>query len=358
VTVQATVTVSVSPTNSTLPTNQRQVFTASVLGSDVNTVNWEVEGVANGDSTVGQICVVGSNPCTAPAAPTNQVEYLAPGSTPANPPVDIRAISTDDPLQSAAATISVQTGPFITSIQPASITAGPASGFTLRVRGSNFDTGASAAQIVFNGATLTTTCISSSECTATIAAADVATAGNKSVQIQNPTGSACTPLCPGPSNAVNMVVVSPASSEALITLDPNNPTASGQDIVVVEPTTAGTTGASQVNATTIGVVISGACSLRGTPISIPRPASGSLDVRICVSGPTTGPQLQTNFSYSISGPSPADITISNVRLFGGASGIIELTLTVPSSAQAGPRTIFVENLQKEKSALVGAVDIK
>jgi hypothetical protein len=358
VTVQATVTVSVSPINSTLPTNQRQVFTAAVLGSDINTVNWEVEGVANGDSTFGQICVVGSNPCTKPTAPTNQVEYLAPGSTPANPPVDLRAISTDDPLQSAAATVSVQTGPFITSLQPASITAGPANSFTLRVRGSNFDSGASSAQIIFDGTGLTTTCTSSTECTATVATTDVATAGNKSVQIQNPVGAPCSPACPGLSNAVNLIVVAPATTETIITLDPNNPVASGQDIEVVEPTTAGTTGALQVNATTIGVVIPGVCSSRNTPISIPRPASGSLDVQICISGPFVGPQLQTNFNYSISGPSPADITISNVRLFGGASGIIEMTLTVPSTAQTGPRTIFVENLQKEKSALVGAVDIK
>jgi hypothetical protein len=361
VTVQATVTVSVTPALSTLPTNQRQPFTATVLGTDITTVNWEVEGVANGDTTVGQICTSGSNPCSPPLSATGQpVEYLSPGAVPPNPPVDIRAISADDPLQFGAAAVNIQTGPFITSIQPASITAGPASGFTLRVRGSNFDTGASAAQIVFGGTTLATTCFSSAECTAIIAASDVASAGNKSVQIQNPTGSACTPACSGPSNAVNMVVLAPATSEAIVTLDPNNPTASGQDVFVVEPTTAGTTGASQVNAVTIGLVISGACSLRNNPINIPRPASGSLGVRICISGPTTpsGPQLQAAFAYTISGPTPADVIISNVQNFGGAVGIIEMTLTVPSTAQTGPRTIFVENAQKEKSALVGAVEIK
>ncbi|HWQ03366.1 MAG TPA: hypothetical protein VNL38_02705, partial [Candidatus Nitrosotenuis sp.] len=357
VTVQPTVTVSIAPLTSTLPPNQRQIFVATVLGSDFNTSTWQVNGVLNGDATNGTICLSGSNPCTAPPNPATQVEFLSPGAPPPNPPVKVRATSADDPTQFAEASVTIQTGAFITSIQPASITAGPANSFTLRVRGSNFSVNP-LSTIKFNGNSLTTSCASSTECTATISAASVSAAGNFGVQVENPSGA----TFPGLSNSVNMVVVAQTSSEAVITLDPNNPTATGQDITVVEPTTSGSPQgpAAQVNVETIGIISGNSCPLRGSPIRILRPASGSPPnvVNICLSGVLGSSALNASFAYSLSGPNPADVTITSVQNFGSGGNVVQITLSVPSSAQTGPRTIFVENAQKEKSALVGSIEIK
>jgi hypothetical protein len=360
ITVLPGVTVSVSPASSTLPVNQRQQLLATVQGSDITNVTWEVEGVTNGNITVGQICIVGSNPCTPPGPSSQPVEYLAPNAAPANPPVDIRAISADDPLQSGTAAVTIAVGAFITSLQPASITAGPAGSFTLRVRGNNFDTGANAAQIRLDNVALTTTCTTSTECTATIAPADVAASGNKTVQINNPSGTACNPACPGLSNSVNLVVVAAAATEAVISLDPNNPAAAGQDIIVVDPTSLGSPQgvSAQINMDLLGLIVAGSCSLRGTMLAIPRPQAGSQDVDICVS--TNGPtSLQgAGNVFTISGPTPPDITITLAQPFGQTGLTMLLRLNIPSTAQVGPRTIFVETANKEKSALTGGVEIK
>lgn len=91
------------------------------------------------------------------------------------------------------------TAPVITSLSPASVAAGSGS-FKLTVNGSGFAPGAT---VLFNGSTRTTSFVNSGQLTAKILAADVASAGNKSINVANPAnGNNGGPV----SNAATLVV--------------------------------------------------------------------------------------------------------------------------------------------------------
>ncbi len=121
VTITSGVTVSVVPMTAKLSISQRASFAASVTGSSDMTVTWSVGGIANGNTTVGQVCQSGTNPCVAPAGPVSgSVDYLAPASVPATNPVALTATSQADPSRSGAATITINnvTGPVGVAVSP------------------------------------------------------------------------------------------------------------------------------------------------------------------------------------------------------------------------------------------------
>jgi hypothetical protein len=213
--------------------------------------------------------------------------------------------------------------------------------------------------IRFNGAALSTACTDLGQgaaprfsCTATVdpslPGSPLQAPGNIAVQVEKP-GTQPAEL----SNQVSLVVVAEQSSEAVIALTAGSPIAVAQDIMVVEPTTAATNPGSQANMDSLGLVVGGNCQLRGSPVAIARPAAGTQDVPLCVAGPTA---LSAAFTFSISGPATPDVTIPSVQNFG--AGIVQVTLRIPSTSQTGPRTLFVVNGQKEKSALTGAIEIR
>jgi hypothetical protein len=107
--------------------------------------------------------------------------------------------------------------PTITSLNPASITAGSAA-FTLSVTGTNFVTGS---VVRWNGTNRSTTFVSNTQLSASISTPDVATAGTASVTVFNPAPGG------GTSNAVNFVVgPAPTNPVPTITsLDPATATA-------------------------------------------------------------------------------------------------------------------------------------
>jgi hypothetical protein len=82
----------------------------------------------------------------------------------------------------AAAPATAGTIPAITVLNPASVTHGDAA-FVLTVTGTNFST---TAVINFNGVAQTTNQVSATQLTATIAAADIASAGTVPVSVTNP----------------------------------------------------------------------------------------------------------------------------------------------------------------------------
>jgi len=358
VTVIPNILVSVSPSSSTLPTSETQQFTANVVGTSNTNVTWSVSGTGCGGNPCGAINASGL--------------YTAPATVPSGaPPTDtVTATSADDPLRSGSGTVEIRTGPFIRNLFPASITAlsGSSTAFTLKVRGSNFvlSTPGPGSTILFNGNNpLTTSCETSGtniECTATITASSVASPGDYSVQIRNP--------APGNelSNQQVLKVLDPATqqkdfaSASVISLttasptqgcnDPPSPTDPGcQNITVVEPTTAGAPAgaAAQVNINSIGIFSGVACDLRGSPIAVQRGAA----VDICLTGPNG---LSTSYTYTISlPPGSPDITISNMQIAGTG---VRMRLTISATAVLGPRTIFAETANREKAALVGAIEVR
>jgi hypothetical protein len=351
VTVAATVTVNVSPSTSTLPTNGTQQFTANVVGAFNQGVTWSVSGAG----------------CSGPGLAAGQCGmitssgglYTAPVGAPASA-VTVTATSVDDPLQSGSGTLTVAAGAFINKILPASITSLTAGStdFTIKVQGLTFvsSTPGPGSTILFNSAALNTNCSSSSQCTATILASSVISPGDYGVQIKNPDNSV--------SNQVALKVLDATTerkdfaSAPVVTLTAGNPNATGHDILVVEPTTAGSLN-EHFNMDVIGIITGGSCNLRGTGITLTRPLASVQDFDICVQNNTiAGPSLLASDSFTISGPNPNDITIQSVTAFGGGGGIIQIKLQIGSASMVGPRTLFAESKNREKAALVGGIEVK
>ena len=442
VTIQPGVGVTLSPGTATLAGNHRVTLTAQVFGAATNAVTWTVNGVANGTGTVGQICVVASNPCQPLTTGNNlQVDYQAPGAIPSPNPVTVRAtsladttrsataqitvlnhvivtvmpatvtlaplavqgfsatvlgtsnqsvvwqiqgsgfsapgacgaidangiytapgaapapntlaivaVSADDPTQSGLANITIATGAAILSLHPASGYAGAANGFTLRVDGSNFAASAPGpgSALLIGGIARTTTCNFVTECTAPVTAADVSAPGNLSVQVRNPDGTT--------SNSVSLIVIAPNTADAIISLTSGAPSATAQDIIVVDPTTAGVSLPNadvDLNVAALGVfsTATNSCSLAGNPVPLQRPASGVAAADICL---FSASGLDTSMAYTVTGP--GDVAVIAKQPAG--LGIIHLTLQISAVAIPGARTLFIQNTNLDRTAATGALEVQ
>jgi hypothetical protein len=337
VTVINHVLVAVQPASATLPPLGTQTFTAGVLGTSNQNVVWQVQGTG----------------CAAAAAcgsvDVNGV-YTAPAAPPTPDALQVVAISADDITQSGAASVTITTGADILSLHPASVYAGGTAGFTLRVDGSGFAASSPGpgATLVIGGTSRTTNCSSAGECTAPVNPSDVATPGTLSVQIRNPDGTS--------SNAVALVVAAPNSSDEVIALTASAPGATGKDIVVVEPTTAGISSAGNpldLNVAALGTFSTGnnSCALTGNPVTLTRPASGTSSADICVFSQSG---FDTSMTYSVSGT--GDVSVIAKQPAG--LGIIHLTLQVGAGAAPGARTLFIQNTNLDKTAASGALEVR
>jgi hypothetical protein len=440
--VQTGVNVSLSPSTDTLAANHRVTLTAQIFGTTNTGVNWSVSGVPGGNTTLGQICAVGSSPCQSVTNGTAlQVDYLAPGAIPQPNPVSVLAtsaaditktasaqitvinhvlvsvqpqsitlaplavqgftaavlgtsnqsvvwqiqgtacanagvcgsidaignytapgsapspdalqvvaISSDDTTQSGAANVTISTGANILSLHPASVYAGAADGFTVLVEGSGFvaSSPGPGSTLLIGGTARTTTCIAATECSAPVTAADVSISGTVSVQVENPNGTR--------SNAVSLVIATPNVTDDVIALSSSSPTATGKDIVVVDPTTAGVSAQGNdvdINVAALGMfsVANNSCSLSGNPVALPRPASGNSTFDLCVFSESG---LDTSMTFGVSGP--GDVTVIAKQPAG--LGIIHITLQIPSSALPGARTLFIQNTNLDKTAASGSLVIQ
>jgi hypothetical protein len=339
VTILPRVVVSVLPANASLASNGQQRFSATITGTDNQQVTWTITGAGCGlPGSCGSIDSTGL--------------YVAPSSTPAPDLISLTAISAEDTSKSGTVTLTISGGPTISSLAPTSAYAGSAGGFTLKISGANFiaSSPGPGSIIVVGGAARSTFCASATQCTTSLSAADLSVAGNLTVALQNPDGTL--------SNTVKFVVLAAGSGSDVIPLTPGAPSATGKDIVVVELSTNGGSGAAgnvSLNVAAIGtyVVATSSCVLGGSPVTIFRPVSGTSTADLCVFS-VSG--LDASFTYTLSGPAVADIAITNREPLG--LGIIHLTLQVPATATAGMRTLFVENPSKDKAAGTGAIEVR
>ncbi|PYL10690.1 MAG: hypothetical protein DME33_00025, partial [Verrucomicrobia bacterium] len=415
--IQSGVSVSVSPSTATLAAKYRLALNAQVNGTSNAGVIWSINGIAGETASFGQICAVGSNPCLpVTSTTTSQVEYLAPGAIPSMNPVSataataadstksasaqitvinhvlvsvlpgsvtlaplavqgfaasvlgtsnqnvvwqvqgtacstagicgtidtsgtysapsaapapnaiqIIAISSDDTSQSGIANVTISGGANILTLHPSSVYAGAAQGFTLRVDGSGFvpsSTGQGSAMLI-GGTARVTTCISPLECTAPVTAA--------------------------------LIVATPNVSDEIISLSGSAPAATGKDIIVVDPTTAGVSVPGNdldLNVAALGLFIteSNTCTLGGSPIALQRPASGTSTADICLFSQSG---LDTSMTYTVSGP--GDVSVIAKQPAG--LGIIHLTLQIPASAAVGARTLSVQNTNLDKTAASGVLEV-
>jgi hypothetical protein len=331
------VLVSVQPASVTLSPLTVQGFQASVLGTFNQSVVWQLQGTAC--STVGACGTVDANGI-----------FTAPASPPSPNAIQVVAISSDDTTQSGTANVTISSVTNILTLHPSSVYAGAAQGFTLRVDGSGFvpSSPGPGSTILIAGTARTTTCVSALECTAPVTAADVAIAASDSIQMQNPNGIKSTP--------VSLVVVTPNPSDEVIALTSSAPSATGKDIVVVDPTTAGISSPGNdldLNVAALGAfsIANNSCTLGGNPIPLQRPASGTATADICLFSQSG---FDTSMTYTVSGP--GDIAVISKQPAG--LGIIHLTLQVPASAAPGARTLFIQNTNLDKTAASGALEVR
>jgi len=116
------ISVTLSPASTTRVVGQRQTFTARVNFTSNQSMSWTVGGIPGGNSTVGQICVTGSDPCQPVSlAASGSVDYLAPAGIPFPNPVTVMATSQVDGITNQSASVTVL--PHLTlSILPGSAT--------------------------------------------------------------------------------------------------------------------------------------------------------------------------------------------------------------------------------------------
>ncbi len=106
VTIDSGIRVTVTPSVVFLGTGESLQFLATVTGSTNQAVNWQVNGEAGGDSTVGTV--------------TAQGLYKAPPSAPTTGNITVTAVSQADTSQSAGAAVNIETAsdPTVLSVSP------------------------------------------------------------------------------------------------------------------------------------------------------------------------------------------------------------------------------------------------
>jgi Fe-S cluster assembly iron-binding protein IscA len=116
------VIVSVSPAKATVAPGQQQRFTASVSGTTLTGVTWQLTGASCSGSACGTL--------------TTDGVYSAPETTPTSPQVTIKAISVADPSKSGSAVVTI-TPSVAVSISPGSaqVNIGAQQQFTATVAG-------------------------------------------------------------------------------------------------------------------------------------------------------------------------------------------------------------------------------
>ncbi len=336
ITVIAHIVVAVTPSNVMLAPRATQQFAATVTGTDNQNVVWQVQGSACSSQPCGTVDSSGL--------------YTAPLAAPSPNSIQVVATSSEDTEQSGSAGVAISNGANILSLLPASIFAGAASGFTLKVQGSGFvsSTSGPGSTLLLGRTARTTTCSSAAECNAPVTASDLAVPGSLTVQVRNPDNSA--------SNQVSLVIVAPSTTDDIIPLSAATPSISGKDLVVVEPSTAGVSlpGANvDLDVAALGPfsTATNSCTLAGNPVVFARPVFGTTTAEICVFASS---DLDASMNYIVSGS--GDVTVIAKQPAG--LGIIHLTLQITSTASPGPRTLFIENANKDKAAATGALEVK
>ncbi len=145
-TVDAPVSVTLTPDGRTIRCGAQLTFTAHVANNTDQAVTWLLNGAA---------------PVAALGTITSTGLYTAPADLPATPAVTVTAVSHADPTAKATVTVNLQNPmPVVTSVNPNPVIPGNA---TLTINGSGFAKGAT---VTFAGGTLATTWVSDTKLTA------------------------------------------------------------------------------------------------------------------------------------------------------------------------------------------------
>ncbi len=225
------VTVSLSPTNTTVPITGTKQFTATVTGGMTSNVTWALTPPAGvSPNVIGTISTSGLY--TAPANPLPNFAALT-----------VKATSVDDPNASAATSLTVRNQiPYLTTVTPNQLTMGAS--FTLTATGSRFVSGA---QVLWNGTPLPTSFNTAKQLTATGTAAQ---AGTISITVVNPgPGAVSTALIVSVISGITVAVAPLTTSVQVSGTQQFTATVAGNANQVVTWQVNGITGGDSANGT-------------------------------------------------------------------------------------------------------------
>ncbi len=190
-----TVTISISPTNSTIRLDQTRQYTATVNGTTNKAVTWAVNNVTGGNASIGTINTSGL--------------YTPPAILPSGGNVRIKVTSVANTTKFAETTLNLQNNiPTISTVAPTEFNPGT---YPLVVTGTKFAPGA---VLKLQGNNLTTQFVSSTELRAN---ATFSAAGTQCIVAQNPSPSA------GASSQKCFTIMAPVS----VTISPTTATVRG-----------------------------------------------------------------------------------------------------------------------------------
>jgi hypothetical protein len=211
--------VTISPTSATVSGGATQNFTPTVTGPPVTAVQWYVNGIVNGNPTVGTI-----TPSSTPPIAT----YNAPTTVPTQNPVSITAVAAADGTTSAASLVTVTPTTVAVSVLPltATVDAGTSTTFTATVTGTT-DVGVGWYVNCIPGGnasvgtiTATSTATGSSAVYTVPAAAPFQTVQNTITAVWNPPGggATCQSVLSGAATATTPPIVVTLSPSAGVSI--------------------------------------------------------------------------------------------------------------------------------------------
>jgi uncharacterized protein (TIGR03437 family) len=273
------------------------------------------------------------------AAASASITVLNPGSAPSN---------------ALTFTVTAPLAPTISNVAPSTASAGgPA--FTLTITGSNF---VASSNVLWNGAGLPTTFVSSTQLTAQVAASRIATPGSASVSVSNPTGA---------NNAApfTFTILTPAAP-SVASLSPVSVVAGSPAFTVTVNGSGFVSGATvQWNASPLTTAVVSSTQLTAQVPASYIAAAGSASVTVLNPGSAASNAL--NFSISVApGNLPVVQSVLNAASYthalapGTLAVILGTQLAVSTaSAQADPlpltlaevRSVTVGNLQAPLSSV-------
>jgi len=197
--------------------------------------------------------------------------------------------------------------PSVSSLSPSSVSSGGAA-FTLTVNGTGF---ISSSTVGWNGSSRTTTYVSSTQLTASITAADIATAGTANVTVVNP--------APGGGTSQAATFTTNNAVPSVTSLSPPSATAGGAAFTLT------VNGANFVSTSTVlwngnsrATSYISATHL-STAIATSDIAVGQ-DAVLTVVNPTPGGGTSTEVSFAVNTPSPSVLSLSPSSAVAGGSG--------------------------------------
>ena len=274
-------TITISPSTLSVRAGATQQFTAAVTGVSNPQTSWLVNGIQNGNLSVGSIA----------ATSGLTAQYTAPSQIPTPNPLTITASVTSASALSSTATLTVENPvPQLASISPSQIGVGS---FTIAASGTGFVSGAT---VNFGSTPLQTTFVSSSKLTAVGTAASWQ-AGNVPVSVTNPNPGSAT------SGSLNAQVLTSSPAAPQLAANPVSIDIPAGGVATVVLTTTGTPSPA-VNCSLAGqgtAQLSGSTLTYTAPNTIPADGHDTISCTAINAAGSATAQIVANVSTSVAG---------------------------------------------------------